>query len=43
MNGDEDGMIRREAGGFWQEMHMRTAVNAAVANVKQRHEAKLIP
>ena len=36
LNGDQDTMIKMEAAGFWKEMDMRTAVNAAVADAKRR-------
>ena len=43
LNGDQDTEIKNEAAGFWKEMDMRTAVNAAVADAKQRCKDGLIP
>ena len=33
MDGTQDHFVVREAGVFWQELHMRTKINAAVADV----------
>jgi hypothetical protein len=43
LNGDQDAEIKNEAAVFWKEMDMRTAVNAAVADAKQRCKDGLIP
>ena len=43
LNGDEDDEIKNEAAVFWKEVDMRTAVNAAVADAKQRCVAGKIP
>ena len=43
LNGDEDDRIKREAGIFWGELEMRSAVNFAVADVEKRFEDKLLP
>ena len=33
LDGTQDNLVVREAGVFWQELHMRTKINAAVAEV----------
>ena len=33
LDGTQDNLVVREAGVFWQELHMRTKINAAVADV----------
>ena len=43
LNGDQDHEIKNEAAGFWKEMDMRTAVNAAVADAKRRCKNGEIP
>ena len=43
LNGDQDHEIKNEAGVFWKEMDMRTAVNAAVADAKRRCSNGEIP
>ncbi len=39
LNGDEDHMIVREAGEFWNELRMREKINSAVAEVREEVEA----
>ena len=39
LDGTQDHLVVREAGAFWQELHMRTKINAAVADVYEEVRA----
>ena len=39
----EDGDICREASVFWKENFMRTKIDAAVADMKEKYEVGLLP